>query len=385
MKLRYRAQDTPKKLDRAGDTQLHQLQTQALPTFRQQLIDLLASFDVFDLEEREFNPKLGRTLDTLEILSRITPTFDEISAFVHSIARIAFDSSIDHTDGDYGDLKKFRSHLLVTLVDQLLQDPAGELFFFSKEFLELWNVSMKINRKLMLNGEVDELAEYKERMITAVANSSELIDTIIHSSKRSDFRFLQDHCQHLVSNLEECVNYVRHQIYSRSEPSHGPTLDKLTSSSQPLSLRSLIAQLFESALPLFKLVKISFNRLLDKKPPFTINTRITSGELQTLLNEIRNLDSWLMKLMRNLTWMYERNDINYREEDFVRIGQMISVEFNSSLSSLSSLLIPTPGTPLDCGSSESSFSVIKGQVAPAVATLTHAIDRFELAVQRLSN
>ncbi|WAQ83755.1 hypothetical protein PtA15_4A203 [Puccinia triticina] len=331
----------------ALSNQLNDIQTRVLPSFRQQLCDLLASLGVTDSEKSNSAPNL---LDTLEILSRLSPILDEISTFVHSIARIAHDSpEMEENDGHLEDLKQFKAKHLVSHIDQLLQDHARYLFISSIKFLIL----SEFVRFGWEDGQ--RLDCCKERMIEALAESIEFINTTILSSKRSDFNFLQDHCQECVENLTECIDKL---CSARTE-----------SSSQSISLRSLTAELVNSVLSIVKLIRIFFNKFArnpTNKPPFTIDPSINSDEFDRLEFRITELRFSLEDFTFDLIWMYERHD---RRGDLPRdlthykqLSQVICDEFHRT------------------------FSWLKiYHVGLAVHTLIDAVCMAEATIQALSN
>ncbi|OAV98249.1 hypothetical protein PTTG_11687 [Puccinia triticina 1-1 BBBD Race 1] len=340
-------------------TRFDELHTRDLPSFYQQLDDLLDSLNVFDPEDEESDPV---SLDPLEILSRLIPTFDQINTFRHKMARFVYDPASANPETDYnlGLVKHHRSRLLIHEIDQLVGH-ANFLFWYSKKFLLLSNSSQ------LTSDDEQRLSDYKKSLFETWVQAISRIEDILRKYQQSDFDLIQFNCQECVDDLTDCLD----RLYSA----------QTKSPSQPIiSTSSHCDQLFISALPLFKLCKIFFNKLAKKatnKLPLTFKPRINSSEFNKLADEITELRYLIRDLGRDLMLVEERRYIQHLD-GLLWSSQRTADQFHSTCALLSILLIPTTSLPDHCSSEifiKSLFSVLSDHVTLAVLTFTDAVNR----------
>ncbi|KAI9620159.1 hypothetical protein KEM48_008278 [Puccinia striiformis f. sp. tritici PST-130] len=174
---------------------LLQMQTCFLPSLGQQLIDLMKSQG---LDGQHECPQP----DTLEVISQLGDTLEQISNFLNSIAVIAVNKfqKIEEYDHEYGGLKKYRCQYLIKKINRLMDKYIWGIFDDLGQFI----LSRSIDRQICPHDDPDA-TRYRKRSILATHGSLDTIDDIIESTQKSDFTILQDNWQMLASSHDSIL------------------------------------------------------------------------------------------------------------------------------------------------------------------------------------
>ncbi|KAA1087393.1 hypothetical protein PGT21_030537 [Puccinia graminis f. sp. tritici] len=427
--LRREAMSTDEVDDRKA--LLLQLQTCFLPSLKQQLADLLKSLDLADLS-KDPKPKL---LDILETVFRLGQTFKQINAFLYSMAGIAACSSQAHKkyDHDYGGVKEFRCHSLIEKINHLMSEHIWVLF---KRHIPYILLRSK-DHPTRLNDRSDLIA-HGRKLIDGIARSSNYIDTIIKSSKRSDFNILQDKWRGKSNDLNCLLKRIAVRINPTTEeerllidaglpeiPStskaiaddnHSTNTDQAeidsnyqdtasdtdssidqeddesdtscsTCSSEESFLRSLLIKLAQSAIPLIKLVRILFNKLSNpiSQVPFTIGLKMSSMDIESVQGELSSLNCSIHNILNDLLYMYDCEGIMDELKSVKMLRERLWRYFDSSLVLLCFYLVPSTGIelelPISGNHSKTWFLELREQFYLATKVFDKALYEFEQEIE----
>ncbi|KAI9600066.1 hypothetical protein KEM48_000282 [Puccinia striiformis f. sp. tritici PST-130] len=291
---------------------LLEMQTCFLPSWKEQLTDLLESLGLND-SRKISQPK---RLDTIKVISQLDHTLGQISTFLNSIVFIADDTFQIHAANDhgYGGLKQYRCR---DMIDQI----ASAAFTMNQ-----------ISRATVV--------------IKATARSIDATDDIIKRSEQSDFSFLQGNWKGHVDYLDRLLGRDRtgngtsssseddqeqddspdtEQSASESSDGHehlgsddaNSASDNednqsvagfSTSSSEDTSMGAKTTEIAKSALPLAKLGRILLRKLLNTptgRSPFTIGPKMSSSDINSLNRNVTKHFIELTGLLGSLFIEYE--------------------------------------------------------------------------------
>ncbi|KAA1087400.1 hypothetical protein PGT21_030726 [Puccinia graminis f. sp. tritici] len=367
---------------------LLQLETRILPSLKHQLADLLKSLDLAD-PSKEPRPNL---LDVLEIVSQIGQSFNQINGFLYSIAGNRNSSEHDH---DYGGVKYFRYRPLMEKINRLMSHHIWILF--QRHIPGILKRSK--DHPIWLNDRSD-LITHREQLIEGIARSSDYIDTIIKSSKRSDFNILQDEWRNYSNDLnnllksitvkinpadeEECllidVGRPESKYYKATvDQNHSINTDSAemdfnsnnhedtqsdanslidhednqsdtncsTCSSEESFLRFM--KLTQSIIPVIKLVRILLNKLSNpiSRIPFTIDSKMSSMDIQSVQSNLSSLNYTIRSILNSLHYGYHSDQIMDQLENVKMLRERLSKDFDSSIALLCLYLVPSTDIELD--------------------------------------
>ncbi|KNE91274.1 hypothetical protein PSTG_15298 [Puccinia striiformis f. sp. tritici PST-78] len=355
-----RSQREPLSTDELNTLQnrLLEMQTCFLPSWKEQLTDLLESLGLND-SRKISQPK---RLDTIKVISQLDHTLGQISTFLNSIVFIADDTFQIHAANDhgYGGLKQYRCRDMIDQVNQLIDYHIREIFNDMSHFVR----SRSTDRQCSFHDEPN-LARYKW-FIKATARSIDATDDIIKRSEQSDFSFLQGNWKGHVDYLDWLLGRVIERIefknrlegqrettdedrtgngtsssseddqeqddspdteQSASESSDGhehlgsddansasdnednqSVAGFSTSSSEDTSMGAKTTEIAKSALPLAKLGRILLRKLLNTptgRSPFTIGPKMSSSDINSLNRNVTKHFIELTGLLGSLFIEYE--------------------------------------------------------------------------------
>ncbi|POW03042.1 hypothetical protein PSTT_11373 [Puccinia striiformis] len=326
-----RSQQEPLSTDELNTLQnrLLEMQTCFLPSWKEQLTDLLESLGLND-SRKISQPK---RLDTIKVISQLDHTLGQISTFLNSIVFIADDTFQIHAANDhgYGGLKQYRCRDMIDQVNQLIDYHIREIFNDMSHFVR----SRSTDRQCSFHDEPN-LARYKW-FIKATARSIDATDDIIKRSEQSDFSFLQGnwkgHVDYLDGYWEDSSEDDQEQDdspdteQSASESSDGhehlgsddansasdnednqSVAGFSTSSSEDTSMGAKTTEIAKSALPLAKLGRILLRKLLNTptgRSPFTIGPKMSSSDINSLNRNVTKHFIELTGLLGSLFIEYE--------------------------------------------------------------------------------
>ncbi|POW17472.1 hypothetical protein PSHT_06338 [Puccinia striiformis] len=253
---------------------LLEMQTCFLPSWKEQLTDLLESLGLND-SRKISQPK---RLDTIKVISQLDHTLGQISTFLNSIVFIADDTFQIHAANDhgYGGLKQYRCRDMIDQVNQLIDYHIREIFNDMSHFVR----SRSTDRQCSFHDEPNLRATVfcketgKDMSITLIGyweDSSEddqeqddSPDTEQSASESSDGH------EHLGSD----------DANSASDNEDNQSVAGFsTSSSEDTSMGAKTTEIAKSALPLAKLGRILLRKLLNTptgRSPFTIGPKMSS-------------------------------------------------------------------------------------------------------------
>jgi hypothetical protein len=362
----------------AGKAHLLQIQTSFLPSLRQQLADLMASLDPGALEK----DPIPKSNHTLEIIQKIGHILNQISGSVNSFVSMPPDEA--KKDQDYGVLKEFRCHALVGKINGLIGGELRRLFFHYSVFISHWDFS---DDHLTFSDDESDRVKLKKKSLEKTALSSQVIDSIIEWSSRSDFDILQDTWVPQVNSLSSDLEMVTRRINStvhpkeerdtimgsppgstyaswapennqgddrdgRSEAGFSSDHEEDQSRNTPeIPLTPLyIVELIQQTIPIIKLSRIFFNKIISTpkgKPPFTFHSRISSADIACLQEEMAQISVCVTDIVE-LLCNGNTQSLGRDTEQVSRCIQELSGHFDSALIMLGFHLIyktPQPDLP----------------------------------------
>ncbi|KAA1066288.1 hypothetical protein PGT21_027518 [Puccinia graminis f. sp. tritici] len=382
---------------------LLELKTSYLPSLEHQLLDLLNSI----LGLPDPTPTHLDLQKTLEIISQLGHTIDQINRFIHSIhiPAAAYNPStptyMSSNDHEYGDVKSYRAWELICKLDELFRTHISSLFQHHISFLRIQpqRRSKTITRAA------------RETLIDATDESSAMIRLLIDWSNRSDFSLLQVDWRRLGSNLDFTLQNFPPKFLAIDLPSKPPTTQSIQDDQPEQDLQSNLdqhdsasrtdqepstnediqrshtsppandhhhhqesstrlptqdeipprqIQLVKAVIPLLKLTRILLNKLSNtrtNKLPFTIGTKMSSVELRRIEDQLGSLCHTIQRLV-NLSLPFYYHDRELLMAQMTRIKSLpdeLSTEFDSSILLLCFYLLPRSDAQIDLPLSGNHF------------------------------
>ncbi|KAA1128711.1 hypothetical protein PGTUg99_027807 [Puccinia graminis f. sp. tritici] len=285
---------------------LIEVQSNFLPLLRQQLADLLDSFDFRAFPETP-QPNFS---DVLRNISSIEPNVVNIKTFIQSLSPWKLHRIVSRIDSTHGIMKKFRcDRLLEKTVDLMCTDMHDLVEAYIKVVA---SQSFTIDDRDRLN-ELTEACYYS-------------IDLMIGWSNRSDHEILQQKwpgaLQQLDTTLEALVEQLRvsprPDIDNNSQDEPVQEIRSLTNSSigssqddrlprirhtpfifnrpvrirPPDPIKPHLRHLFVAFIPIIKLARIFYRRVMKtpaSRPSFTLHEVLNSYDLERLNCEVLSL------------------------------------------------------------------------------------------------
>ncbi|POV98488.1 hypothetical protein PSTT_14393 [Puccinia striiformis] len=311
-----------------------------LPSFLSQIKQLALSLYIVDFPEEPVPTSLSRLLSSLQ------STMVQTTASVISFALLPEQLELDTVDGHCGHLKQFRCSRLQDYLEDLRYTNL-EFFDACWELLETPVPESNPTSSSNKNPETGTvvISDWKKEMMKRSYRSADLLDRMIWQCNQSDLGLLQPFWQAAVSELDEAL-FLFHELLVQ------PAIKK------PANLPSI--RLVNLALPILKLTRVFFNKLLKSATTefmITATSGINSWELsiqvditQTLARYIR--DDLLLYLWRangeELIEAVEAVNIRGAVED-------IRHEFFNSLDRWRALVVPVPSEGNDRSSNQINF------------------------------
>ncbi|KAA1128242.1 hypothetical protein PGTUg99_013758 [Puccinia graminis f. sp. tritici] len=268
---------------------LIKMRTTLLPSLRQRMSDLLVFLDASHF------PKDPQTnlWATLEITSQLADILEQIRTTVRAVTRARL-NAFEYQDHFHGIAKRHRTDPVLQKVDDIRYSLSA-VFERHAEFIQDWKCPLeeKVAKK------------FSETSVSAQTTITfELIDGGIQLLTKSDFCIIQDNWQLTVTHhYDKGLAKLIEHIIIQSNQARNPADTDLSNTHAPeieikpvQTARSRHLTLLRSALPLVKLGRLFFNKLLVtpiSRPPFTINDIMSSIEL-THLNHQTYLFSYQM-------------------------------------------------------------------------------------------
>ncbi|KAI7953745.1 hypothetical protein MJO28_006292 [Puccinia striiformis f. sp. tritici] len=391
---------------------LIQMQTCLLPSLQQQITELLQSLDVADLE----NSPMPKVLDPLEIISRLGYTVENISAFLNAIGPIAVNlfQKPEEYDHAYGGLKKYRCRHLIEEINEL---------------------------------ETEETTRKLKILIGGIAKSTDAsINDVIEYIKKSDLGILQDEWRRYANDLDATLTVLSRRAdltkqYEQepdcsdedqsdgassstdgdnqdtndpSNPEKGVTkipnddreirLDAnftgdheadqseatlSTDSSGDYSIRPQIIKLAQATIPLIKLIRIYFNKILRTptgKPSFTIGTELSSADFTSIGHKTGSLSCETGNLLNLLFYIWDcDNEMDEREPKEVKEQcDRMCMHFDSCMKTMCSYMISSTlqvEPPISGNHFEAWSTILSEQFSLADAQFRKALHDFEIDIK----
>ncbi|KAI7958042.1 hypothetical protein MJO29_006259 [Puccinia striiformis f. sp. tritici] len=420
---------------------LIQMQRCFLPSLQQQITELLQSLDVADLE-RSPKPKV---LDPLEIISRLGYTVENISAFLNAIGPIAVNlfQKPEEYDHAYGGLKKYRCCHLIEEINELIRNHVWILVRHLRRFIKLRSKHHGSSSRQ----ETEETTSKLKILIGGIAKSTDAsINDVIEYIKKSDLGILQDEWRRYANDLDATLTVLSRradltELYEQeldssdedqsdgassstdgdnqdtndpSNPEKGVTkisnddreirLDAnftgdheagqseatlSTDSSGDYSIRPQIIKLAQATIPLIKLIRIFFNKLLRTptgKPSFTIGTELSSADFTSIGDKTGSLSCETGNLLNHLFYIWDcDNEMDEREPKEVKEQcDRMCMHFDSCMKTMCSYMIsPTLQVePLISGNHFEAWStILREQFSLADAQFRKALHDFETDIK----
>ncbi|KAI9611589.1 hypothetical protein H4Q26_008544 [Puccinia striiformis f. sp. tritici PST-130] len=208
----------------------------------------------------------------------------------------------------------------------------------------------------------------RNTLIARTALSCSAIDAISQWSMKSDFRILQDiweaDTDHLSVTLKRLDAADDKQDQDKSPETKQPPTESSNGGQQPdtssssgngeeqfaasissgpsedSSIRPQLIELAKSTIPLIKLIRIFFSKLSHTQAPFTISTKLSSAEIDSIEDELGQLACDIENLLSTLFYMYDCDAFRDDLETVEKLRDGVRRRFDSSVDLLSFRLIP---------------------------------------------
>ncbi|POW13192.1 hypothetical protein PSTT_03950 [Puccinia striiformis] len=335
--------------------------------------------EIYHRDAERFLPSLQQQLaDILESLAPIGlgNTLEEISNFLNSIAVIVVNRLSDphERDHDYEGLKKYR---WMSPSDKG-NEPVDALSYL--ELIDLLRHFVLAGSKNSSIGSHDESTLVTLR--SDLIQTSNAIEKLIRWSMKPDFRILQDTWKENQWG-RECDESDKDPLdrSSRGTPEDTHSQGKFAETKQPRTgsldgngdilpvtrssgedvdnqsgasfstglsedptSRPQLINLAKSTIPLLKLIRIFFNKLSNTQAPFTIGTKLSSAEIDSIEQETSQCICDTENILNILCYMYDcddfRDDFMDDLKDVKQLRDNARRRFDSSIISLCFYLVP---------------------------------------------
>ncbi|KAI7937574.1 hypothetical protein MJO29_014889 [Puccinia striiformis f. sp. tritici] len=370
------------------------LQSELLPSIRNQITALLTSLDLHDLEKHP-SPDLDATL---EILSNFDRTLETIVA---STVSFALRSPLPDEQHDHRlkNLKSFRSSQLRLKIKSLIHSQIYSLFECCEELLTWCGMSIGVNDASVTRQEASNSRQQIHRLI---AHARDSIDNAIEWSRRSGWSIIREDWLWVARSFNEALE----DLTELTNPATLSTLDlaSLTNNVEEESdfvnitdlqtrrnaTREKLVQVAKSTIPLVKLARILVNKalkIIPQKPIFELDTEISSDTIEQLRKAFSPITVNLSTLACHFQDIHRRHEgITIAARDYLRASVVGLSEAMYSLTDLAFHHLPSlHGVKLD--SPESDFNTwsltFKQLWDNTVARSLHLISSFEVEPEEI--
>ncbi|POW18947.1 hypothetical protein PSHT_05204 [Puccinia striiformis] len=329
---------------KARSALLTQLQGQFLPLLKRGLGGLLQTLEPSALRK---NPTRNLN-DTLKITTTLDHTLNQIITSVKSIATrpITRDRSAHEKDRDSGLVKIFRCHALLDLIRDFIPYEIRQLFYNYQRFIQQFLESRAFDSGTESDEAYPELLTLRAEIIKTTYLSLRDIDNLIRWSTLSDFSILQTNWERREKQINLSLKLLAlHTDFKNHSRNHteDESEDAIIITSSPQLVR-----LVQSAIPLVKLLRILFNKLLNTptgRPPFTLEG-MSSADVQLLNSHSFKITSYVDAIVVRLVDMHKRRyavdgDIILLEG----LANKVTGAFNAYLVLIGSRLVPLASQP----------------------------------------
>ncbi|KAI7957086.1 hypothetical protein MJO28_004181 [Puccinia striiformis f. sp. tritici] len=358
-------EDTPSEDEvKARKDLLIEFEKSSLPSFRQQLSDLLESLDL-KAQGTDPNPKLT---EALEIVSKLELTLNQISSSVNDLylAISAMGKKSIKIDQDHGVLKKIRLDSLLSKMTNLLTEEFSPLFTQYSEFISSGQFA---HNEADFSEDQAEVTSNRDQIIERTAKIIEALDGAIVWLPRPDFGFLQDYWDFLPGQLSDNLSKFTERINAAKsldgEPSDG------------FHTRARAVQLMQHAIPLLKFGRIFFQKLLNK-PPFTFGDHLCSFDLERFVWQAAPIGWDIITILDHLSDIYQGEDVKSNIDAVERFCDRVKGRFYYSLDFISSFLVPLDSALSSEEVFNDTFSTIRSEFPKAIDSFLVSVRQFKV-------
>ncbi|KAI9630809.1 hypothetical protein KEM48_013577 [Puccinia striiformis f. sp. tritici PST-130] len=326
------------------------LESNLLPSIKEQVTSLLTSLDLHDLQKRPV-PDLE---STLEILSNLDQT---LQSTVSSIVSFGLRSTLPHEKYDHRmkNFKMFRCSLLRHRIKSLIECDIYSLFQYCGELLQSCAMSIPAPGDFAT---VQQASNSRKQIHFLVIETGSSIDNAIKWYRKSDWAIIQEDWIKEVAGCDRLLE----ELINMTNPSINPTLDMAALTIDPAEEPNLtvgnahirerrdaslkqVLEISRSIIPLVKLKRILVKKLLEmipRRPIFALDTEINSDEILSLLIAFGTFPNPLSNITYHLRSFHRLHPtIDASDQDTMRtMVQELSGTMESSLSNLSTHFIP---------------------------------------------
>ncbi|KAA1110348.1 hypothetical protein PGT21_018653 [Puccinia graminis f. sp. tritici] len=374
---------------------LTQLQTSFLPSLQQQLADLMKSLNLSPSRIAP-TPKL---IDTLEIAFKLGNTLKDIGSSANTLAPciVATHQKSSRIDEDYGVLKKFRCDALLSKINNLISHDLKKLFQAYLVFVRRGQFSIDNTTS---SADESDVLHRRKQIIEKSEQVSNLIEGIVTWSRRSDFGVLQDEWEdqankisQSLAKLTERMNSARRLLVEeidaeldQPEPEINQAVDTRSetdvsddSISYKFRIRSLVIYLMQLAVPLVKLCRLFFRKLITStsKPPFTFGEKMCSADMKWFQQKACPIALDIGIILKTLYQIFDANALNGRIQHMKNVANQLIAHLDCSLVLLSFHLVPSTPLPAPENLFKSYFSPLRYEFRSAMDSFLNGLHSLE--------
>jgi hypothetical protein len=375
---------------------LTRLQTSFLPSLQQQLADLMKSLD---LTPSRIAPK-PKLSDALAIAVKLGNTLTDIGSSANTLAPwvIATHQNSSRIDQDYGVLKQFRCDALLLKINDLISHDLKKLFQAYLVFLRRGQFSIDNTTS---SGDESGVLHGRKQIIEKSDQVSKLIEGTIKWSGRSDFGVLQDEWEDqankisqslakltermhsarrlLIEELDAELNQPEPDINHRVEDNRSDADLSDDSTSDKFRIRSLVIYLMHLALPLVKLCRVFFRKLINStsKSPFTFGERMCSADMQWFQQQACPIGHDIGIILKTLYQLFDSNALNGQIQHVKNVANRLIGHLDCSLVLLSFHLVPSTPLPPSENLVKTHFSMLRYEFRSAMDLFLNGLHSLE--------
>ncbi|KAA1102140.1 hypothetical protein PGT21_036269 [Puccinia graminis f. sp. tritici] len=332
---------------------LNDLQTGLLPLIKPQISILLSSLDLTHLAIHACpHPEL-----TIQIISVIKRTLHQTRSAVELLA-LREPLPAPSRDHHLGQHKCYRSLRLVRATKELIQEDL--CYLFEACALLIWGDENNDHEDLDYEAHA---SERRQEVMTLAAESQNQVDELIEGSKLSDFDIIQHRWRLASDNLTEALQFLgemtnrsysitsRNNNNNNNQDGHQIFEDGLVEDEErnrSADHRERVNRLAKSFIPFVKLGRIFYDKLsktTTNRPPFRLDTEMSSDELELLADRTSWIESSIDDLMGELSQLHKSSENLERRISWMRNEAVMPLcELDRILRDLSRHMIPVHTT-----------------------------------------
>ncbi|KAI9625240.1 hypothetical protein H4Q26_016431 [Puccinia striiformis f. sp. tritici PST-130] len=324
------------------------LQSNLLPTIKEQITFMLTSLDTHNSEEEEPNVDL-------ELIVKILPDLDQtIQSIVSSAVSLTHGLPLPDEKHDHHlkHLKNFRCYQLRVRVEFIIGSRIRGLLDHWAQLMRCCTVSIIVTDPTLAR---KEASNGQKRIRTSTANGRDSIDEAIAWSRKSDWAIVQGDWLSIAGKLAEFLKDLTILAYSLLDST--PDLARLTITTDESDLNvSVVARrkalregtmdVVRSAMPLLKLARILVKqtlKMIPKKPIFDLDSKINSKTLTQIDNAFEPMTRALLALVHGLEvlrWTGNNNITSARRDKLRALVNDLKPTMKTTVTILASHLMP---------------------------------------------